>query len=773
MAAINTLVSKIFKKHSAQQIVESVNEPANTIYYVFAGNHLPYLTGEPPVPVNTTQILIQDTYANMIFGKRITINDIKLMVKRNNWEAGTIYEMYEHDVSDILDSNFFVVVDKGSFYHVFKCLYNNNGSPSLIQPDFAHATQESDLFDVNDGYYRTSDGYQWKYMYSIDSTTFDKFATSEYIPVISNTSVAEAAVDGSIDVIKIESAGARYDNHYRGHFKADDLRVSSDSIALDGYSSDIMYSLGDNINVANASGSATVSAGQSNVIGTATTFTTDFSINDYVKVANSTAYEIKKIVSVTNNTLMSISGNFSNSFVAANVAVAYPMEANPANGFYEQCVLLITSGTGSGQYKKIVDYVNDGSKKIAVLDSSFSINPDTTSKYEVNPYIKIVGGGTETVNCEARALVNTSAANSLYEIQILNRGEFYKTATATVLVSNVISVSNTAILSPIISPFKGHGSDAYNELGASYLGISVKFSNTENDSISVDNDFRTIGVIQDPLFANVVLIIERVSDSNPGSDGSFILNEQVLQVEKLKLAGNVSVTALSANVDGTGTDFEGLSTNDSIIINSGTNWFFANVTSVVNTTQIIVSTNCSFTNATSEMYLAKITSQGYVNVYDSPNLSVANAQGFFVQEKQIIGMTSFATAFIANVSSNGVEKNDQFLTYSQLSSFEGTLNGEFVEDEYIWQGSSYANATFTARYHSTNDANTKIFFTNEIGSIVDGIVHGLTSESTFVVTTKYSGDLVFGSGLPIYLQYGGEVSRANNQTENIKIILEF
>ena len=39
---VNTLVTQIFKKHVAMQILESVNEPANTIYYVFAGNHVPY-----------------------------------------------------------------------------------------------------------------------------------------------------------------------------------------------------------------------------------------------------------------------------------------------------------------------------------------------------------------------------------------------------------------------------------------------------------------------------------------------------------------------------------------------------------------------------------------------------------------------------------------------------------------------------------------------------------------------------------------------------------
>lgn len=767
------LVTHIFKNHNVEQIIESITEPASTVYYMYVSNHNEYIANTVPSPTNSQQDLIANTYSNMIFGKKITPADVKIMARRVDWVSNTAYAMYDHADDELFDKDFYVVVDEGSFYHIYKCLYNNNGQPSTIQPLFAHASQESDLFDENDGYYRTSDGYQWKYIFSIDEATFSKFSTINYIPIVANTNVEDSAIDGSIDVIRVDSGGSRYDNHFRSAFDAGSLRVTSNAAVLGAYSSDVLYSLGDNINIANAAGSVATASGQANVSGTSTTFALDFQINDYIKVANSTAYEIKRIVSITNNTVMTISGNFSNTFASANVSMAYPFTANPANDYYNECILLVTSGTGIGQYKKIIDYVNDGFKQIVVIESGFDINPDTTSHYEVNPALSIVGNGTETVNCVARAMVNTAAANSIFEIQILERGEFYRSATANVLVSSALSVSNAASLTPIISPFRGHGSDAANELGAISIGFSAKFSNSEANSISTENDYRTIGILKDPLYANVEFSLERLSDENPGVDGTFVEGELVQQFVSLKLAGTVSVNTTSANIEGTSTDFGGMTNSDIIIVNVGTNWFITNIASITNTTQIVATTNASFTNTVANIYKATITANAYVSDFQSPALFVTNAESKFIQGGHIIGRSSFAVANVTNISSNDIDKNNGFLTYSQLNVLIGTLNGTFEEDEVIWQGTSLSTATFVAKYHSINGDNTELFYTNPTGVITNGIVHGDSSSATFTVTDKYKGDLVSGSGIPIYIQNGSNVSRAENQTENIKIIVEF
>jgi hypothetical protein len=50
-------------------------------------------------------------------------------------------------------------------------------------------------------------------MYTITKSQYEKFATSQYIPIIANTAVIDGATRGTIEVIKVEDPGAGYDNY--------------------------------------------------------------------------------------------------------------------------------------------------------------------------------------------------------------------------------------------------------------------------------------------------------------------------------------------------------------------------------------------------------------------------------------------------------------------------------------------------------------------------------------------------------------------------------
>ena len=52
---------------------------------------------------------------------------------------------------------------------------------------------------------------------------------------------------------------------------------------------------------------------------------------------------------------------------------------------------------------------------------------------------------------------------------------------------------------PYISPRNGHGSNAREELGGSYIMLATEFNGTESNTISTTNDIRTFGLIRDPL----------------------------------------------------------------------------------------------------------------------------------------------------------------------------------------------------------------------------------------------------------------------------------
>ena len=60
-------------------------------------------------------------------------------------------------------------------------------------------------------------------MYTIDPYTFNKFATEQFIPVIEDINVTNAAQPGAIDIIRVDYPGNFYNNWYIGQFTPGDV----------------------------------------------------------------------------------------------------------------------------------------------------------------------------------------------------------------------------------------------------------------------------------------------------------------------------------------------------------------------------------------------------------------------------------------------------------------------------------------------------------------------------------------------------------------------
>lgn len=92
-----------------------------------------------------------------------------------------------------------------------------------------------------------------------------------------------------------------------------------------------------------------------------------------------------------------------------------------------------------------------------------------------------------------------------------------------------------ANLAVVIPPTGGHGANPIEELGASNVMINIKLRNTENNKISVQNDFRQIALIKNPISfgANTVFSNSVFSQSfgvqlSSGA-GSYSLDEFTFQ----------------------------------------------------------------------------------------------------------------------------------------------------------------------------------------------------------------------------------------------------
>lgn len=135
----------------------------------------------------------------------ITINALGDFIQVNSnftqeYASNTIYKSVS---SDYRYSNKFYV--RNNLDQVFKCLFNNNGAQSTIKPEITLGGQLPE-----NPYIETSDGYKWKYLYTIPSGLKNKFFTEKYMPVISDPVVVRNAEDGRIDIVEIKNPGNGY-----------------------------------------------------------------------------------------------------------------------------------------------------------------------------------------------------------------------------------------------------------------------------------------------------------------------------------------------------------------------------------------------------------------------------------------------------------------------------------------------------------------------------------------------------------------------------------
>lgn len=229
---MSAIITDQFRILNAENFVKSqisIGETANS-YYTFIGqpncfNELAYGTpnwGDGPPPLDGFKES-NEVKSTIISLKKVTPQDIRRVVKKINWVAGTTYEMYRHDYDiynrtpitsqpSLYDSNYFVINED---FRVYICLNNGSnpdfpkGRPSFDEPNFI------DLEPRPAG--SSGDGYIWKYLYTIKPSEIYKFDSIEYIPVPENwgtvgetISMKENAIDGKIEIISIKNRGTNY-----------------------------------------------------------------------------------------------------------------------------------------------------------------------------------------------------------------------------------------------------------------------------------------------------------------------------------------------------------------------------------------------------------------------------------------------------------------------------------------------------------------------------------------------------------------------------------
>jgi len=186
--------------------------PISTMY-CFLSRVVPWTDEEDPPQPTQDQQSIKSVFRNMFVAKLINSSNISPVTQRIDWTSGEIYDYYRDNVDMFavdgagnLVKRFYI---RNKYDQVFKCLWNNNDAEATDEPFFQPGSYGTNNI------YKGTDGYKWKYMYTIDVGSKTKFMDSSWmpIPVGENTPnpIQTPAGYGDIEVINVVNGGTGYD----------------------------------------------------------------------------------------------------------------------------------------------------------------------------------------------------------------------------------------------------------------------------------------------------------------------------------------------------------------------------------------------------------------------------------------------------------------------------------------------------------------------------------------------------------------------------------
>ena len=206
------IITDKMKKQFVQSIIDDVNADSS-YYYLTIGKSTVWDDSDTvPTPVNTNK---------EIRNFRLGSQSLKLsagvtfVVPRNNWSAGTIYSAYDDNQSGYPTYKYYVLTEANA---VYICLQQGKDSAGNISQSSVEPTGSATTS------FATSDGYVWKFLYTISAADANKYLSSNYMPVklqaattggstateIEQETIQDAAVIGQIGEFVVTSGGTGY-----------------------------------------------------------------------------------------------------------------------------------------------------------------------------------------------------------------------------------------------------------------------------------------------------------------------------------------------------------------------------------------------------------------------------------------------------------------------------------------------------------------------------------------------------------------------------------
>lgn len=183
---MTAIVTSKFRTVNAENFKEDV--ASNSVYVAIGKPDVWSLTTSDttdttPFTPNDHIDDIGEARSQIMAMQKVAATDVTHIVPRYTWTTGTVYYAWDSNDGAIFDKKFYVITSE---FKVYKC---------LVAPATASTVQPTQTLTAPTA---ESDGYTWKYMYTLTVADSEKFLTTSYMPVKTVSLGGQGTVAGAV-----------------------------------------------------------------------------------------------------------------------------------------------------------------------------------------------------------------------------------------------------------------------------------------------------------------------------------------------------------------------------------------------------------------------------------------------------------------------------------------------------------------------------------------------------------------------------------------------
>ena len=192
---MSAIITDPFKKQLTQTIFNEVKNTTNR-YYIGIGRSETWDSSETvPTPTDTPRT-IRNARASLQSIKSAT--DLSYVIPRHNWSSGSTYTAYDDDLASVPATNAYYVMTEDN--QVYVCLQQAKNSAGVATTSTVKPTGTANLP------FKTTDGYVWKFLYTLSAARSSAFLSSNFVPV---ERILDSAGGAGLSVLEQQQAGVQ------------------------------------------------------------------------------------------------------------------------------------------------------------------------------------------------------------------------------------------------------------------------------------------------------------------------------------------------------------------------------------------------------------------------------------------------------------------------------------------------------------------------------------------------------------------------------------